>query len=254
MGIYLLQFFFKSHRLLFILIIAAFFIFFCSWGITKITDIFVPAYARVMSDRLKIQITFEKARYIFPKQIILRNVKIFDAKDSSEPMLEIPRVNLDFSFPQLFSKGSIHLDQMTLTHMIAHVSVLKNYLQHSSAALIQELKLLPQLDTKIILTDTKLYLPVTFHVNFSLVKGEFMGKFEDGPSFLQLWGVWKGYRLIWKGYMFYSGPLAKEPLNILDIDGRLNVNDKDISLEKMSFSINGDRFLATGHWHKDPHR
>ena len=51
---------------------------------------------------------------------------------------------------------------------------------------------------------------------------------------MNLWGSWHNNSIDWKGFIFY------DKFYILDIDGHLKIQDKDIVLKQLSFSIDGD--------------
>ena len=75
-------------------------------------------------------------------------------------------------------------------------------------------------------------IPVLIWINLTL---------EDGRSSMNLWGSWHGNSIDWKGFIFY------DKFYILDIDGHLKIQDNDIVLKQLSFSVNGDNVTASGH-------
>ena len=220
---------------------------------------FIPSYISIMADRLKVKVSFQTVRYGFPRQIILKKVQIFDTQAPSKPMMEIPLLRLRFAFPLLASHDKIHLAQIELDSMVLRAPSLKNYIAHHGALLWSEFRIFPRSDIKISLNNSQLFLfndadivaPIVFNIDFALSKGKLTVKFKDNRSFLQCWGHWQGNGLDWKGFVFYDGPLSQDPMYILDINGRGVVKNKGVFLEKLSFSINGNQFLATGYYLMD---
>jgi hypothetical protein len=64
---------------------------------------------------------------------------------------------------------------------------------------------------------------------------------QEGRSSMNIWGSWRDNNIDWKGFIFY------DKFYILDIDGHLKIQDKDIVLKQLSFSIDGNGVGARGH-------
>ena len=57
---------------------------------------------------------------------------------------------------------------------------------------------------------------------------------------MNLWGSWRDNNIDWNGFIFY------DKFYILDIDGHLKIQQKDIVLKQLSFSVDGDGVGARG--------
>lgn len=187
-----------------------------SLAANRVVDKFIPVYIGLMADQFKVKVFFKTAYYAFPCRIILEGVRITDIQAIPKAMVEVPRVTLKMAF-QLFSpRDKIHITRIKLDDMAVRVPALTS--------------------------------PIVFNADLAFENGQFSGKLRDNRSFLQFWGHWQDNKLNWKGFMFYDGPLEKDALYILDMDGRLEIKKEGVFLEKLSFSVNGDKISAAGHF------
>lgn len=225
-------------------------------AVNQIVKRFVPSLATLTADRLKLKVSFQKVHYSFPREVILEGLTVSSSQTPSKLMINAPRLVLDFAIPIFPQRGKIHLKQVSLDQAVMDIPTIKDYLEHQGNLFWDVIKTLPVSEMNLSSTSTKVYLfkrnkivaPLAVDINFKLDKsGQFAGQLKDNYSFLQYWGTWQDNRVIWKGFMFYKGPFVKEPLYVLDIEGLAFVKSPDVWLKKLSFSINGDQFLATGH-------
>ena len=256
---YLLKFVIRWKWLVILALIFGSLTGFFSLAVHRVVDDFVPSYATLMSDRLKLRTSFQRVHYAFPYKIVLDGLKIFDKQAGTQAMLEVPRLTLEFSFPLFSSHGKICLSQITLGRMKIRAPALSRYMMQHGRLMLAEFKAKPNIDMGIHVSDAQLFLfrdgrvvvPIVFNMDLSFGRGKFLGKLKDRYSFLQFWGDWRGNSLDWKGFMFYDGPLTPKPLYVMDINGTLHVKDQGITLEKLSFSFNEDSVLASGRFFLD---
>lgn len=270
---YLQRFLFRwKFALLIILIIAA-----IAAAVSFQINRWLPEYAlslsKVIAQQFQTQISFNSVHYRFPNYIILKNVKAFDLNRNIS-LLETSKIIMNFSFP-LFSSAT-PLNYIMLDSLVIDLPDLKNYLTLHHQKIFAWAKTLPQGDMHLIVPNGKYYPqgytkgnPVSFNIDLRLNQGqlnangywgdkdkftyEIYGKLQDygfdldklilgdNESSINLWGSWRNNSIYWKGFIFYN------KFYILDIDGNLNIQDKDIALRKLSFSIDGDNVEAWGH-------
>ncbi len=220
--------------------------------VNRIVDQFIPAYVRVMSDRFGLSVSFQRARYVFPEKIILEDVRISDKCAPTQPFFEIPRVSLLFSFPLLVSQGKIHLSQMVLSRIKIRAPALGRYLMGHAEGGFSGFDAPSYGPTRINLSEAQLYLfqdnrvaaPIVFNLDLSMNRGQFLAKLKEKNLFLQFWGDWQGQEVNGKGFMYRDGPLLANSFAVTDIEWNWHVGDKGVILEKLAFSVNGDKVLA----------
>jgi hypothetical protein len=252
MGNYLLKFVIKCKWLIILGLVLGSLTGLFSLAVLRVIDKFIPAYSSLMAGRLGLRVSFRRAHYVFPRKIIIDDVKVFDKQTDAKAMLESPRMTLGFSFPLFSSQKKIRLSQLTLNHLKIRAPDLGRYMMRHGGLVAVELKVQPQLDMQIRLTEAQLYLfrdsrvvaPIVFDMDLSLDRGQFLAKLKDRHSFLQFWGDRRGPELDWKGFMFYGEDLMLHPLSILDIAGHLRFRDKGVTLERLSFSTDDAKVLA----------
>ncbi|GEM_PF-2753898 len=241
---------------------------------------FAPSCAGPAADQFKLKISFKAVHYRFPHQVVLDDLKVVDVSAGPTALLDASRAVLGFSIPLFSAHHEIHVSQIMLDHMTVHLPEWKDYITRNRS-LVSWARSLPQRDIRVRLANTQVYYdqaaaPIAFKIDFTFRRGHWTGHgFWEGKghydyefagdiarpgwqltkivvrhdrSFLQLWGSWQENYLDWKGFVFYDGPLAKGPLYILDIDGHLHIKDRDIALERLSFSVNGDKVQATARY------
>jgi hypothetical protein len=194
--------------------------------------------------------------------------------DEKTAMLKSSQVIINFSFP-LFSSAT-PLNYIMIDGMIIDFPVFKSYLAQYNTKIYAWARALPKGKMHLLVPNGQFYLkgpqagdPVTFKINLNLdqdhlnVQGSWEDKdkfnyelsgdirssgfdldkltLENSRSSINLWGSWHDNHIDWKGFIFYN------KFYILDINGNVEVQDKDIVLKKLSFSVNGDPVGALGH-------
>ncbi len=224
------------------------------------------SFADVIAQQSQTKISFGKVHYLFPTTIIFKNVNVLSA-DGKGPMLQASRVTV----------GSFN--NIVIGDMAIDFPVLKNYLTLHGKKIYAWAKTLPQKNIRLLVPNGRLYPtgltkgnPITFKIDFSLnqnylsahgfwddkdkfnykLYGNIRGSgfdldkltLENGRSSMDLWGSWHDNNIDWKGFIFYN------KFYILDIDGHLKIQEKDIVLERLFFSVDGDDVGIRGHCSK----
>ena len=229
------------------------------------------SFADVIAQQSQTKISFKTVHYRFPNTIILKNVNVLSA-DGKGPMLQASRVTIGFF-------NNIIMDDIVVDDMVIDFPVLKNYLTLHGKKIYAWAKTLPQKNIRLLVPNGRLYPtgltkgnPVPFKIDLNLNRdylsahgfwddnGRFNYKLygnirdsgfdldklalENGRSSMDLWGSWHDNNIDWKGFIFY------DKFYILDINGHLKIQEKDIVLERLSFSVNGDDVGVRGHCSK----
>ena len=224
-------------------------------ALNKVVHTFIPSFLAQEEELLNARISFRAARYVFPDSIIVDNITITPARNTPpQPMLQVRRAQLGFSFPLLSARGKIHLSRMALDHPVVRLPALKSYLARNGARILAEFRSLPDADMQINLTRASFYIlddkktdaPVILDMDLGLKNGQFTVKLKDQSSFLQLWGGTSPGELDARGFMFYDGPLSPVPVYVLDINTHARINGRALSLDHLSFTINDDSVAAKG--------
>ncbi len=195
------------------------------------------ALANAIGQGYQTKITFETVHYHFPNSIILKNVKIF-SPDKKSPMLQASRVTVGV------------LNNIAIDGMAIDLPALKNYWVWYGNKIYARTKGLPPENIRLLVSNGQFYPhglangdPIGFKMDLRLDQGSFSAHGSWGlQSSLDLWGRWHAHSIDWKGFIFY------DKFYILDIDGNLNAQGKDIVLKKLTFSLNGDNVTASGHF------
>ena len=246
-------------------------------GVSIQIDRWLPNYAlsfsHLVSQQFHTQITFNSVNYRFPNYIIFKDVDVreFDGKTH---LLQASKVTMDFSFP-LFSSAT-PLNYIIIKDMEVNYPVLKDYLTRHHKKICAWARALPKGNFRLIIPDGKFYQkdyrqspPRAFKIDLNIEQGrvsalgfwdapdrfnyELEGTIrnagfdldkltlKNGRSSMNLWGSWRDNAVDWNGFIFY------DKFYILDIDGHLKIDDRDIVLKRLSFSIDGNGVGAQGH-------
>ncbi len=263
MANYLQRFLFKwKYAILIIFVFSAMMATF-SFQINRWLPQYALSLAHTIGQESQTKIFFRTARYHFPDHIILKDVKIFGI-DGKNPMLQAPRVTVGF------------FNKIIIDGLMIDFPILKNYLTRYSKKNRTWARTIPPKGIHLVVPNGEFYPtghnkgnPIAFNTDLTLNQGHLnamgslgdndkfnytlngtirnagfdMDKFtlEDGRSSMNLWGSWQDNDIDWKGFIFY------DKLYILDIDGHLNIQNNDIILKKLSFSVNGNDVAASGH-------
>ncbi len=264
-----------KHAGLLILIIAAM-IPMISFSINRHLPPYASALRDVINQQLAVKISFSSIHYRFPNSIILKNVTVLPS-NSKTPIWGASRMVIGLTLPLSSSGPSLYyvaLDDATIDF-----AALENYWRQHSARLSTWARTLPQDNLRLLVPNgrftpkDKTRDPFPFKIDFSLkhnhvtAKGfwEDKDKFnyelygdrvktgfilsklnvESGQSSVNLWGQWQDNTIDWKGFIFYK------KFYILDINGHCNIQDTDIVLKGLSFSVNGDDVTLSGHCSKE---
>ena len=192
-------------------------------------------------------------------------------------MLEAPRIFIGLTLP--ISSAGPSLNYVKLNDTTIDFAALKNYWRQHRPSISTWLQALPKGNLRVLLPYGQFYLkdkpnePVPFKIDFSLRKNhitargfwEYKDKFNyelygdmvgDGfnlsklnvegvHSSVNLWGRWQENTIDWKGFIFYKR------FYILDINGHLDIQDANIVLKGLSFSVNGDAVALSGYCSKE---
>jgi hypothetical protein len=270
---YLQRFLFRwKYAILIILIISA-----TSGAVSFEINRWLPNYAlsfsHLIAQQFQTKISFKTVNYRFPNYIIFKDVNVIGS-DEKAPILQASEVIMNFSFPLLTS--ATPLNYVIMDGMAINFPVLKNYLIRHHKKIFAWAKTLPKGNMRLLVPDGQCYLkdylhgnPAAFKIDLSLNQGrvsahgywfdsdrynyELFGNVRNagfdldkltliqGRSSMNLWGSWRDNNIDWKGFIFY------DKFYILDIDGHLKIHDKDIVLDQLSFSIDGNGVGARGH-------
>ena len=223
------------------------------------------SFCDLIAQQFKTQISFKTVHYRFPNDIIFKNIKVLES-DGKIPMLQASRVTVGFF-------KTIVVDDMAIDF-----PVLKNYLTRHGKQIYAGAKIFPKGNMRLLVPNGRFYPkdyngdPVTFKIDLSLNQDhlsahgswgdkdrsnyELYGNIrnsgfdldkltlEDSQSSMDIWGSWHAHHIDWKGFIFY------DKFYILDINGHLKIQDNDIVLKQLSFSVNGDAVGARGHCSK----
>ncbi len=189
-------------------------------------------------------------------------------------MLQAPRVVMRFSYP--FFSSAAPLNSIVADGMEINFQTLKNYWIQRGKKIYACAQRLPKGKLHFLIVHGRFYLidhtkgePVAFKTDLTLDHGRLSAHgfwndknrfnyklygnvrnsgfdldkltWENGRSSTDLWGSWHDNDILWKGFIFY------EKFYILDINGDLKIQEKDIVLKHLSFSIDGDDVKAWGH-------
>jgi len=246
-----------------------------SFSINRYLPKYALAYCNLLNQQLTAKISFSSIRYRFPNTLILKNVQVFEP-NAKTPMLETPRMAMAFSLP--ISSSGPSLNYVVLKDMTVDFVALKNYWKQHSPSLYAWTRALPKENLRLLLSNGRLYLkgltgqPISFTIDFSLKQNHVaaQGFWEDTQKFhyelygdmvesgfnlskldveggqvsVNLWGRWQKDSIDWKGFILYK------KFYILDINGHLNIQDRDLILKGLSFSVNGDDVAMAGHCSK----
>ena len=234
---------------------------------------FALSYSNSTAQQFHTKISYAAVHYRFPNRIVLDQVSVL-GYDGKKPMLRASKLTLGFSFP-LFS-SAIPLHYTIINGMAIDFPVLKDYLDRYDKKIRAWTKTLHRGDFRLIVPDGQIYpagftraSPISFKtvldlkqnhvtargfwggndkVNYELKGYTHHGGFdldkltlEDSKSSANLWGSWQDDRIDWKGFIFY------DRIYILDIDGHLIIQPKDIILKQLSFSVDDDGVGVQGH-------
>ncbi len=236
----------------------------------------VPNYAfsfsQLIAQQFHTKISFNTVYYRFPNYIIFNNVRVLEF-DGKRPMLESSRVTMNFSFPLFSSATPLHY--IVMNDLDINFPVLKDYWAKHDKEIYAWIKTLPKGKMRLLVPDGLIFLkdhphenPISYKSDLNIDNGhisaqgswdyngnykyEFNGisrddgfdldkiTIQEGRSSLNLWGSLRANNIDWKGFIFYDN------FYILDIDGHIGIQDKDIILTKLSFSIDGDGVGARG--------
>lgn len=261
MANYLQRFLFKWKFALLIMVITGMVVAAFSLQINRWLPNYCLSFSDLISQQFQAKISFRTAYYRFPDNIILKNVQVF-SNDPAVPMLQASRVTID-----LFNK-------IVINDMIIDFPVFKNYLALHGKNKYVWPKTLPKGKMHLLIPNGRFYLvdhtkgdPIPFDIDLELdkdhhlsVNGSWADRFDyeidgdiydsgfnldkftlkDGRSSINLWGSWHDNSVAWKGFIFY------DKFYILDIDGNLEIQEKNVVLKQLSFSVNGDPVSASG--------
>jgi hypothetical protein len=243
-----------------------------SFQINRWLPNYALSFSQLISQQFHTEISFKSVNYRFPNYIIFKDVKVLEY-DGKAPMLEASKVIMNYTFP-LFSSAT-PLNDITINHLAVNFPVLKNYWGRHNKKIYAWARALPKGSMRLLVPNGRIYLKdypqgnsISFNTDLSFnqgrvnARGSWMnnGKFnyelygnihnagfdldkltlEEGRSSMNLWGAWHGSNIDWKGFIFY------DKFYILDIDGHIIIQDKDIVLKQLSFSIDGDGVGARG--------
>jgi len=263
------------YAILIILIISAIAAF-VSFQINRWLPNYALSFSRLIAQQFHTQISFETVKYRFPNYIIFKDVNVLEFEGKS-PILQTSSVIMNFTFP-LFSSAT-PLNDITINDMSINFPILKDYLNRHNKKIYAWARTLPKGNMRLLVPNGRIYLKdyltgssISFNTDLSLDQGrvsahgswiknnkvnyELNGNIHnagfdldkltlvEGRSSLNLWGGWHGNDIGWKGFIFYDN------FYILDIDGHIKIQDKDIILDHLSFSIDGDGVGARGHCSK----
>lgn len=247
-----------------------------SFQINRWLPDYALSFSQLIAQQFHTQISFKTVNYRFPNYIILKKVNVLEFEGKS-PILQASKVVMNFTFP-LFSSAT-PLNDIIIHDMIINFPALKNYWAQHNKKIRTWAKTLPKGNLRLLvpngricLKDAPLGNSISFNTDLNLDQGrvnahgswtksntinyELYGNIqnagfdldkltlEEGRSSLNLWGSWHGNTIDWKGFIFY------DKYYILDIDGHLRFQEKDIILDQLSFSIDGDGVGARGYCSK----
>jgi hypothetical protein len=274
---YLQRFLFKWKYVILIISIISAMVATFSFQINRWLPNYTLSFSNLTAQQFQAKISYRTVHYRFPTYVIFKDVKIFST-NKKNPMLQASRIIMGFPFP-LFSSSS-PFNYMDMEGMQIDFPVLKDYLTHQGDKIRKWAKTFPKGKIRFLAPNGRFQLkdntneaPITFKIDLSIDQDhlsaqgywgnknrynyELYGNFrnsgfdldkltmQDGLlSSLNLWGSWHGNSINWKGFIFY------DKFYILDIDGHLNLEQNDLVLKQLSFSINGDDVTASGHCSK----
>ncbi len=272
---YLLRSLFKWRYAAFFILILSAMVAALSFSIDRDLPEYTSAFCDLISQQFAAKISFNSIHYRFPNCLILEHVKVF-VPSGKTPMMEASQMTIGWSLPLPSSGPS--LKYVTLNDAHVDFAVFKDYWKRHGPSLYALAKTLPKTNLRVLLPDGRFYPngpagnPFPFKVDFNLkqdhidAQGSWENKdkfnyelygdviesgfnlsklyVESGPFSINLWGRWQNRNIDWKGFIFYKD------LYILDINGHLNIQGKNIILKSLSFSVNGDDVVAGGYCSK----
>lgn len=232
-----------------------------SFQINRWLPHYALSFSNVIAQQLQTRISFKRAYYRFPNYIIFKNVNVFEFNQKT-PMLKASMVMVGFN-------------DIIMDDLIVNFPVFKNYLIRHSRRIHTWTKSLPKRNMRLLVPNGEFYFKnypdsdaIPFKIDLSLDQDhisadgfwgdkdrfnyKLYGNVHDlgfdlghltvgnGNSSLDLWGSWHTNMIKWKGFIFY------DKFNILDINGNLDIQDKDITLKQLSFTVNGDDVTGSG--------
>jgi len=241
----------------------------------------VPNYAlsfsQLIAQQFQTRISFSNVYYRFPDFIIFKDVRVLDF-DGKRPLLESSKVTMNFTFPLFSSATPLHY--IILDDLGINFPVLRKYLERHGKKIYAWAKTLPKGKLRLLVPNGQIYLkdypqgnPISYKVNLNFDQGRIsaqgswddrakynfeldgtgrddgfdLDKFtvQEGRTSINFWGSWHANNIDWKGFIFY------DKFYILDIDGHVRIQDKNIILKQLSFSIDGDGVGIKGQCSKE---
>jgi hypothetical protein len=237
MASYLQGFLFKWAYTIFIILIISVTAVFLSFQINRWLPDYAHSFSNLIAQQCQVKISFKKVYFRFPNHIVLKNITVAEPS-SNQPMLQASHILIDLPFKTLTIEG-----------LKVHFTTLKNYLTHHGKRIHAWAKALPKGKLHLVIPNGRIYIkdlpvdtPISYTVDLTLDQDHFNthGSWNGNSSF-NLWGSWHADSIDWKGFILYT------KFYILDIDGYLKIQENDVFLKHLSFSVNKDTVTASAH-------
>ncbi|MDE2009273.1 MAG: hypothetical protein KGJ09_04250 [Candidatus Omnitrophica bacterium] len=278
---FLQRFLFKWKYAIVIVLTTAVVVILLSLRIDRWLPDYALSYSNLVAQQSRTKIEFKKASFRFPNHVVLQNVKVFGAH-GKVLLLQASKVTMGFSLP-LISR-ELSLKSMTVYDLNANAPALKQYWAANGPLICAWIKKIPQGDIRLAVPHGRVdlagpgtkspqaghsqLLAVDFNValqrnrNLLNIHGswgdqpvfhyELDGRIrgcglevdkltlQENHSLMNLWGHWYGRSIDWQGFAFYG------KYYVLDIDGHLQLQDKNILLKHLSFTLDGNSVEVSG--------
>jgi hypothetical protein len=227
----------------------------------------LPAYAlsfsTLIAQQFHTKISFQTVHYRFPDHIVFKNVNVLGL-NGMVPMLQASRVTM----------GLFHT--IAINDLAVNFPALKDYLARHGKKIHSWAKIFPAGKCRLLISNGRIILkdphqdePIAFTIDLKVDretlsahgywgdKDKFNYKLngtvlnagfeldnltiDNGRTSVNLWGSWFDKSIDWKGFILYN------KFYILDIDGHLRIQNNDLVLKHLSFTVNGDAVTASGH-------
>jgi len=214
-----------------------------SYQVNRWLPQYALSFSNIIAQQFHNKISFRTVHYGFPNHIIFKDVKMYEF-DEKSPVLQSSKVMMGFSFPLLSSAAPLRY--IIMNDLTVNFPAFKDYLTRHNKNIFTRTTALPKGNIRLIVPNGRFYVkglssgdPITFKIDLSLNQGHVnLHGSWGGQSSIDLWGNWQGNNIDWKGFIFYN------KFYILDIDGNLIIQEKDITLKQLSFSVNRNSVLA----------